>query len=209
MPLVNYTDLAAAIPSWLHRDDLLAADINNFVNLAEANLVRKLAAKGVQQLERRSTATMTSGINRVALPTDFLRMRGVQINTNPVRSLVYKTPEAIDELMRQSRTGKPTFFTMTDCEIQFDTLTDAAYTLEIAYYYRPTLLSSGNLTNTLTTISIDAVFYGALLEAGGFMFIDPNIELKWKGRYDLAIESVLMSSWMGKHSGSSLAVTVI
>ena len=49
MALANYTDLAAAIPSWLHRDDLLAPDINNFVNLAEANLVRELVKRGVRE----------------------------------------------------------------------------------------------------------------------------------------------------------------
>lgn len=209
MPLINYTDLAAAIPSWLHRDDLLAADINNFVNLAEANLVRLYIERGVQQLERRSTAAVASGVNRIALPTDYYRMRGVQLNTNPVRALQYKTPEAIDSLLSQSATSRPCYYTITDCEIQFDSLTDAPYTLELAYYYKPPVLSTGNLTNTLTTLGIDAVFYGALLEACGFLQVDPNVELKWKGRYDLAVQSVMNVSWMGKHSGSAMAVSIL
>ena len=207
--MINYTDLASAIPRWLHRDDLAATDINDFVNLAEANLVRKFTEKGVQQLEKRVTATVAAGANRVGLPTDFLQMRGIQLNSNPVRALQYKSPQAIDDLLLQSQASRPVYFTLTDCEIQFDTLADITYTLEISYYYRPALLAAGNVTNTLTTISIDAVFYGALLEASGFMIVDPGVEAKWKGRYDEAVNTVIRAAWMGKHSGSAMAVSIL
>jgi hypothetical protein len=209
MPLANYNDLAAAIPSWLHRDDLLAADINNFVNLCEANLVRELVKRGVREFEKRATATVAAGANRVGLPTDFLQMRNIQLNSNPVRNLTYKTPEAIDDLGGQGTSYRPTFFTLTDCEIQFDCLSDATYTLEVAYLYRPTLLSTGNLTNLFTTQAMDALLFGSLLEACAFIQVDPETELKWKGRYDIAVKGFVDLSWEGKHSGSSLAVSIL
>jgi hypothetical protein len=80
MSITNYTDLKATIASYLARSDL-TAQIPDFIQLAETRLRRELRIR--QMLKVVTTATV-AGDSTVELPSDYLQMRDLHMNTNPV-----------------------------------------------------------------------------------------------------------------------------
>jgi hypothetical protein len=67
MAISTYTELKTAIANFLARDDLTSV-IPDFIQLAEATMSRELETRSQ---EKRATATLTSGDEYIALPTDL------------------------------------------------------------------------------------------------------------------------------------------
>jgi hypothetical protein len=91
MALSTYTELKAAVASWLARADLTST-IPDFITLAEAKLNRTLRTR---QMEQRSTATATEYME---LPTGFIELRNIQLNETPKVSLEMVSPDEIDRM---------------------------------------------------------------------------------------------------------------
>ena len=71
MAYTNYTDLQALVASYLGRSDL-ATIIPDFIRFAETRLSRELRTR---QMLKSSTASLTGGDPRIAVPGDFLQIR--------------------------------------------------------------------------------------------------------------------------------------
>ena len=82
MSIGTYAELKTSIANFLARDDL-TAQIPDFIQLAEGRMSRELETR---EQEKRSTATLTSGDEYIALPTDMREVREVKLNTSPYRS---------------------------------------------------------------------------------------------------------------------------
>jgi hypothetical protein len=104
MGLASYTELKAAVARRLGRsgDGDLAAELDDYIDLAEARFQRELRLRAQEQ---RATATVTGAY--LDLPTDFLELRNIQLNSDPLRSLECVSPEMIDRNYPQARTGEP------------------------------------------------------------------------------------------------------
>ena len=101
MAITSYSTLKTAIEAWTHRSDLSAV-VDDFIDLTEARLNRELR---VSQQETRATTTPTDAY--IALPTDCLSIRNIQLNTNPVQTLSYIPPADMDRLANgQTEAGK-------------------------------------------------------------------------------------------------------
>ena len=85
MAITTYTELKSAVANHLARTDLTSV-IPDFISLAEARLSRELETR---DQEKRATATMTSGDEYIALPTDLREVREVKVNQNPIKVLEY------------------------------------------------------------------------------------------------------------------------
>ena len=72
MAITSYAELQTAMANWLIRDDLTNR-LPEFIDLFEAEVNRRLR---IQDMETRATATLTSGSDYLALPTDFGGLRG-------------------------------------------------------------------------------------------------------------------------------------
>ena len=72
MSISTYSELKTAVANFLARSDL-TDQIPNFIQLAEARLSRELETR---DQEKRATATLTSGDEYIALPTDMREVRG-------------------------------------------------------------------------------------------------------------------------------------
>ena len=155
MAITDYTSLKLAIAEWAHRDDLSGV-IDTCIDLAEAAMNRVLR---VSAMENRATTTCNS--EYTALPSDFLEIRNIQVNVNPVVPLSYKAPYLMD-LINQGEVGQPAYYTIVGNEIQVYPVPDSSYTLEISYYQKITALSDSNTTNFVLTSSPDAYLHGVL-----------------------------------------------
>jgi len=81
--LSNYTELQASIADFLNRSDLTSV-ITDFITMCEAELNRELR---VREMSVRTRAPINS--QYVKLPEDFLSMRNIELQTDPVTSLQY------------------------------------------------------------------------------------------------------------------------
>ena len=202
MSISTYSELQTAVANWLNRDTLTSR-IPEFITLAEARIARKLRVTGMEA--RDTSITTVAGTEYYTLPSDYLEMRNIQLNTNPRQRLKYRTPEQLDTEYPTTTTGVPTIYTIIGTELQLRPIPAAANTLEIAYYKKLAALSSSNTTNWFTANAPDLLLYGALIEAEPFLYNDARIAI-WKGLFDQSIAEWNLQADRARHSGSALVI---
>ena len=196
MAITNYSELKAAISSWLDRSDLDSV-IPDFIALAEARHRRDFK---LRRMETRVTANTVSGSEFYSLPDNFVAMRNIQLNTDPKTALEYLTPEQMDRVNAGSSKGKPKAYSIIGNNIQLRPIPDSAYEIEILYFKYFTALSDSNTTNDMLTFHPDAYLYGALVEAEPYLQNDKRIQV-WSGYYDRAKQDIISSNERDRHSG--------
>ena len=203
MSYTNYTDLQASVASYLGRSDL-TTEIPDFIRFAELRLGRELRTR---QMLNSATAPMIANDAKVALPTDFLEIRDLFIQGNPRRPLTYMSPSAFSREARADIIGLPVFYTILASEFKFAPIPDAAYTLEILYYAKPTFLSNANVSNVFLANYPDALLYGSLIEAEPYLINDARSQL-WATLYDRAIKNISDADQGGEYSGIPLQMKI-
>jgi len=84
---------------------------------------------------------------------------------------------------------------------------DTAYTLEILYYAKPTVLSSVTASNVLLANYPDALLHASLLEAEPYLINDARSQT-WASLYDRAIKNISDADQNGEYSGVPLQMKV-
>lgn len=199
MGISNYTDLKATIASYIGRTDLTSV-IPDFITLAETRIARQLRTR---QMLKSATATMTAGDNTVGLPSDFLEMRDLYVQGNPRIVVTYLTPSAFTRDARAMDSGKPVYYTILGAELCFAPIPDAAYTLDMLYFYKPEVLSSTVPSNVFLANYADALLYGALAESEPYLMNDARVQT-WAGLYDRAINNIIGADENSEYSGVPL-----
>ena len=80
MALANYTDLKAAVASWMNRTDLTSA-IPDFIALAEGRIARDMRLRS-QVTE--TTLSTVAGTQTVALPDGIVEIENISVVANPL-----------------------------------------------------------------------------------------------------------------------------
>lgn len=196
MTISTYTDLKASIKSWLRRSDMDSI-IQDFITLCEADLNSRLR---LSIMEDRATATIAS--EYASLPTGFLELRNIQLNTNPVASLSYMSPQDMDRIYGGT-TGKPLFYAIVGNEFQFAPVPDGSYTAEYDYYVALDALSSTVASTAVLTKAPDLYLYGSLLHAAPYIQNDKRIAV-WSALYEKAVTRLQREDKMKIYSGNAL-----
>lgn len=198
--ITDYGSLKAHLADTLNRDDLTSV-IPQFVEFAMADLNRKLR---VRQQMVRAQGDVFSGNDKIRLPANFLAMRNIQVNTDPVRGLEYATPERMDEL-RQSynggANGEPVYYTVMGDNIFVVPTPDGTYQLEIGYYRDIPTLTSDSDTNFLITDHPDLITYGSLMHSAPYLQDDSRLQV-WATLYSTALEATMEANKRALFSGS-------
>ena len=202
MSITNYSDLQATIASYLARTDL-TAQIPDFIQLAETRLRRDLR---IRQMLKVVTTTMAGSDGTVELPSDFLQMRDLHINTDPIVVLKYESPSNFYRNTWSTVTGIPVQYTILAQEFQFAPKPDGTYTLQMMYYAAPPYLSNTNTSNVFLANCPDLVLYGALGEAAPYLMDDARLQT-WASMYDRGLAALTVSDDQGEYSGSPIAIT--
>lgn len=157
MSLDTFDNLKLEIIDESHRDDV-DLKIDRFIAQTESSMFQNpVQVLNVRSGETRATA-LTSG-RFLALPDGFLNMRGMRIDTdNGFLPLTYRTPEQLTSIDGPAR---PRFFTVSS-QIEFDTVPDEDYTIEMQYFAEFTPLTDTNQTNTVLTNNPNIYLFGAL-----------------------------------------------
>lgn len=201
MAFTTYTELKSSVADYLARSDL-TTQIPDFITLAEKRLKRDLR---IRQMLKVVTTAMTAGDSTVALPSDFLSMRGIYLSTNPVRTIEYLSNPSFFANARTTESGVPTKYTVLASEFQFAPIPDSAYTLSMLYYAAPTELSSSVSSNVFLATCPDLLLYGALGEAEPYLMNDARIQT-WAALYDRGVNSLTSSDDSSEYTGS-LSIT--
>lgn len=201
MAFTTYSDLKTTIASYLARSDLTAM-IPTFIQLAELRLRRELRTR---QMLVVATANTTGGDSTVGLPTDFLEMRDIHVNTNPITTLAYSAPNSFYNSYRATESGKPTDYTVLATELQLSPIPDSTYQLQMLYYAQPYFLSDTNPGNVFLTNFPDALLYAALGEAEPYLMNDARLQT-WASLYDRAISSITIADQSSEYSGQPMSM---
>lgn len=202
MAFTSYSDLKTTVANYLARSDLTSV-IPDFIRLAEERLRRDLRTR---QMLIVATASTTGGDSTVGLPTDFLEMRDIHLNTNPVTTLRYKAPNSFYAESRVTESGKPVDYTILGAEIQLAPVPDTAYTLQMLYYSKPTLLSDTNSSNVFLANYPDALLYASLAEAEPYLMNDARVQT-WAALYDRAVTAITNSDQSSEYSGQPMSMS--
>jgi len=200
MSLSNYTDLQSTIASYLARTDLTST-IPVFIQLAENRLRRDIR---ISEMLTNTALTPSSGV--VTLPSDFLEMRSIYFNSNPLTTLEYQSPDLFSRNGWNDTSGTSVYFSIIGNSIYFSPDPDSTDTVQMLYYAKPPYLSGSNLTNVWTNTCIDALLYASLAEASVYL-MDNESAQRWATLYDRGLGAILKSNDGKKYPNIELAVT--
>lgn len=186
MALDTYDNLVKTVIDYSHRGDL-GNKIDDFILLAETEMMSNPEQSLKMNLgEQIATASTSITTRFLALPTGFESSRKFSVTINDsVHPLEYRTP---DQLVIRDDTGVPCFFTIRANEIEFDIISDEAYTVTMTYFAEFTGLSTANQTNIVLTKYPNIYLFGVLRQVHIYT-LDAEQEQKYTGNFLSAIES--------------------
>ena len=201
MAISNYTELKTAVANWLDRSDLTDR-IPEFIALAEARFNRVLR---LRSMEVKYTADTVASQRNLALPASYIQMRNFQVNSSPLTTLSYVTPEIYDRVWGGSTSGTPKFYTILANEVSFGPIPGSVMEVEMLFYKKFDNLSVSTTTNWLITNAPDIYLYGSMLEAEPFIMNDERVAL-WAQALQQGIADLQEQDNKDRHSGSALRV---
>lgn len=196
--ITDYASLQTAVANWLHRSDLVSL-VPDFIALAEGRMSADLSARA---MEVRTNLTCTIGNAYVTLPSDMLEMSRLNVLTDPVYTLQYRSADQLSTEFPTSQTGEPRVFGVIGAQVQLAPVPDAAYTLELTYMQRIPSLSNSNTTNWLLSAFPNCYLYAALMSAQPFIQNDERLPL-FEKLYRDSVNAINSIDW---YSGSTMRV---
>tara|TARA_B100002019_G_scaffold202596_1_gene175602 strand:+ start:19 stop:639 length:621 start_codon:yes stop_codon:yes gene_type:complete len=203
MALSTYDELKASVADFLNRSDLTSV-IPDFIKMAETDMNRKVRH---WRMENRASATISSQYN--ALPTDFLEPIRAHIETGDYRPI-----ELISQFEMQQRrrdnldtSGKPSFYSITQGEIEIYPTPDGSYGIELNYYAKIPSLSASQTTNAILTNFPDVYLYGSLVHSAPYLQED-NRTTTWAALYQSSIDGINRESDQAKFGGTGRRMRV-
>jgi len=197
--ITNYGTLKTEIADFLDRSDLTSV-IPTFITFAHDKLNRELRTR---QMVQRATASVDSEYS--ALPGNFLQMRDIRLNTNPVQTLESISSEQQNQERQRfgNTTGRPKYFTVVGETFQVFPSPDATYECELAYYENIPVMSSDSDYNWLLTKCPEVYLYGSLVHSSPYLKDDERTVI-WQTFYRDIFESLQREDTKGRFSGTTL-----
>ena len=172
--MTDFSDLVDNVRNYTETDSTVLTDaiIQQFIDSTEDKLRRKV---DLNYYRRYDTATLTINNPFLPLPGDWEATRYVQlIDTNDNRTfLIQKDISFINEFApdrTSSGAGTPKYYAIYDDDTHMLAPTpNAALTVELAYTYKPPVLSSTTTSNWMSQNAPNVLLYGCILEALGYL----------------------------------------
>ena len=182
---MTYDSLVEDVITYSERDDTsFVAQIPRLIMLTEQSIAAQI--KTLMQLNVVNT-TLTVNDPVIQKPARWRKTTSMKINGQPVlnRSMDYVT-----QFQTESDNGQPLYYGDYDYDHwALAPIPDDDYSLQIIYYSRIQPLDITNQENLLTREAPQALLYGTLLQAQGFIKNADKLAM-WKGYYDEAINAL-------------------
>ena len=201
MAITNWHTLKSTVLDYLDRSDIGDA-VEAAITFGENRIYRDIR---VADMEKALSATTSSGV--ISVPSDYLEMKFLYIDTAPVQALQRKDLSFIYENHpTRSADAKPTFFAREGTNFIFGPFPDTNYAVKGTYYAKLTALSNENNFNFLIGDLPEAMLFASLVECEPFLQNDERVVL-WEAKYQEAIKQIQAQDDAEALSGSPLAVT--
>lgn len=182
---MTYDSLVEDVITYSERDDTsFVAQIPRLIMLTEQSIAAQI--KTLMQLNVVNT-TLIVNDPVIQKPARWRKTVSMKVNGQPVlnRSMDYVT-----QFQTESDNGQPLYYGDYDYDHWALAPTpDDDYSLQIIYYSRIQPLDVTNQENLLTREAPQALLYGTLLQAQGFIKNQEKLAM-WKGYYDEAIAAL-------------------
>lgn len=182
---MTYDSLVEDVITYSERDDVsFVAQIPRLIMLTEQSIAAQI--KTLMQLNVVNT-TLTVNDPVIQKPVRWRKTTSMKINGQPVlnRSMDYVT-----QFQTESSPGQPLYYGDYDYDHwALAPIPNSAYPLQIIYYSRIQPLDVENQENLLTREAPQALLYGTLLQAQGFIKNADKLAM-WKQYYDEAINAL-------------------
>ena len=194
---MNYTEVKAAIAGFLNRDDLTAV-IPTFIAFCESRMNRTIRTR---RMEYRVVATISTQFSN--LPDDFMEMRNIQINGQPVTALQYLTPQQADEERAKVKnaSGKSRYFSIVANRLELIPPPNDAIECELVYYRMIPALNDTTVTsNWVSELFPDIYVYGSLVAAATYLKDDAGT---WAQLFDSALAELVVDDQRSQFQGTT------
>ena len=176
---MTYDNLVADIINYMERDDAqFVAQIPNLIGLAESAIAAQL--KTYLQL---TVVETTLSANQVVLnkPARWRKTVSMKYNGQPI---LLRSQDYVAQYQAESSSGTPLYYADYDYNNwAFAPKPDATYPIEILYYSEIQPLDSQNQQNLFTRECPQAMLFGSLLQAQGYLKAMDKLPI-WKQYYD-------------------------
>jgi hypothetical protein len=175
---MTYDNLVEDVQKYMERNDAeFVAMIPTLIGLAESAIAAEL--KSLLQLVVVET-TLTTGDPVLIKPTRWRKTISMKINGKPV---LLRSQDYIAQYNSESDNGMPKYYSEYDYNNwNFAPPPDDDYPIEIIYYSLVQPLDSTNQTNLFTQIAPQAMLFGTLLQAQGYLKALDKLPV-WKSYY--------------------------
>jgi len=181
---MNYAQLTSLIQEYCQStESSFVANIPNFVQYAEERIYNTVQLPALRQ---NSTASTTLGNQYMALPSDWLSTYSLAVvdGSGDYQFLLNKDVNFIRQSYPSaSSTGLPQYYAIwDDSTMLLGPTPDAAYTLELYYYYYPpSIVNAG--TSWVGDNFENVLLYGSLREAYTYLKGEADIIAEYDKKY--------------------------
>jgi hypothetical protein len=182
---MTYDSLVEDVIQYSERNDAgFVAQIPRLIMMTEQGIASQI--KTLMQLNVVNT-TLEPDNPVLEKPARWRKTTSMKINGQPVLS---RSMDYITQYQSESEPGEPLYYGDYDYDHwALAPIPDQAYPLQIIYYSRIQPLDETNQENLLTREAPQALLYGTLLQAQGYLKSLDKITV-WKGYYDDAIAAL-------------------
>ena len=175
----TYDNLVQDVINYMERDDAgFVAQIPSLIGLAESAIAAEL--KSFLQL---TVVETTLATNQTVLqkPARWRKTVSMKVNGQPI---LIRSQDYVAQYLAESSGGQPIYYADYDySNWNFAPAPDTNYPVEIIYYAEVQPLDSTNQQNLWTAIAPQAMLYGALLQAQGYLKALDKLPV-WKAYYN-------------------------
>jgi hypothetical protein len=192
----TYAQLETAIQDYTENTETsFVSNLATFITQAEERILKSVQLS----LFRKNVSGSMANANRVlACPSDYLApfsLSFVDASSDHV-FLDFKDPDYVQSFNPDAATvGLPRYYAVYDVDnFILGPTPNAAYNVELHYFYRPASLTAGAAGGTtwLSENASIALLYGSLIEAYIFMKGEPDMMALYEKRFTEAISGMKM-----------------
>lgn len=183
--IMTYNSLVANIIDYMERDDPdFIAAIPGMIALAESSIAAEL--RSYIQLIVVET-TLSQNQTTLTKPARWRKTVSMKINGKPV---LLRSQDYVSQYLSESTAGQPTYYAEYDySNWMVAPLPDTNYPVEIIYYAEIQPLDEQNQQNLWTSVAPQAMLFGTLLQAQGYLKALDKLPV-WKQYYMDAINAL-------------------
>jgi len=183
--VMTYDSLVLNIQQFMERNDPeFVAQIPNLIALAEASIAAELKTYLQLIVVETSLAENQVVLNK---PARWRKTISMKINGKPV---MLRSQDYVAQYLSESDNNVPLYYAEYDFNNwNFAPSPDQEYPVEIIYYAEIQPLDNTNQQNLWTAIAPQAMLYGALVQAQGYLKALDKLPM-WKGYYTEAITAL-------------------